>query len=64
MVSAHKVSAARDLLLIASLDGGGGIISYQRDDGSFLHTLNTPEGFERKLRQLGLNLAEQNRFVA
>jgi hypothetical protein len=63
-VSAHRVSAARDLVLVAALDHGGGIISYQRDDGSLLHTLNTPEGFQRKLRQLGLNLAEQNRFVA
>ena len=62
-VSAHKVSAARDLVLVAALDRGG-IISYQRADGSLLHTLNTPEGFERKLRQLGINLAEQNRFVA
>jgi hypothetical protein len=63
-VSAHKVSAARDLVLVAPLDDGGGIISYQRADGSFLHTLNTPEGFRRKLRQLGINLAEQDRFVA
>jgi hypothetical protein len=62
-VSAHKVSAARDLVLVAALDQGG-IISYQREDGSLLHTLNTPEGFQRKLRQLGINLAELNRFVA
>jgi len=62
-VSAHKVSAARDLVLVASLDGGG-IISYQRADGSILHTLNTPEGFQRKLRQLGINLAEQDKVVA
>ena len=63
-VSAHKVSAARDLVLVASLDNGSGIISYQREDGSFLHTLNTPEGFQRKLQQLGINIAEQDRFVA
>jgi hypothetical protein len=63
-VSAHKVSAARDLVLVAALACGGGIISYQREDGSFLHTLNTPEGFHRKLRQLGINLPEQDRFVA
>jgi len=63
-VSAHNVSTARDLVLVAALDGGGGIISYQREDGSLLHTLNTPEGFQRKLRQLGIDLAEQDRFVA
>lgn len=63
-VSEHKVSAARDPVLVAALRCGGGIISYRREDGSVLHTLNTPEGFHRKLRQLGLNLAEQDRFVA
>jgi hypothetical protein len=62
-VSEHRTSAARDLVLVAALDDGG-IISYRRADGSLLHTLNTPEGFQRKLRQLGLNLAEQDRFVA
>lgn len=62
-VTEHKVSAARDLVLVAALDCGGGIISYQREDGSFLHTLNTCEGFHRKLGQLGVHLAE-DRFVA
>jgi hypothetical protein len=32
----------------------GGLISYRRPDGMFLHTLNTREGLERKLRQLGV----------
>jgi hypothetical protein len=54
-VSAYRVSAARDLVLIAALDAGG-VISYRRADGSLLHTLNTPEGFQRKLRQLGIDL--------
>ena len=63
-VSTHRVSAARDLVLVATLDGGCGIISYQREDGTLLHTLNTPEGFQRKLEQLGIDLTEQNRFVA
>jgi hypothetical protein len=53
-VSAYRVSAARDVVLVAALDAGG-VISYRREDGSLLHTLNTPEGFERKLRQLGID---------
>ncbi len=52
----HKTSAAKDLVLVVALDKGG-LISYKRPNGSFLHTLNTPEGFRRKLRQLYINLA-------
>jgi hypothetical protein len=47
--------AAKDRVLVAALDRGG-MISYKRADGALLHTLNTQEGFERKLRQLGIDL--------
>lgn len=53
-VKEYHVAAARDTVLVVALDDGG-IISYRRDDGSFLHTLNTPEGFGRKLSQLGIS---------
>lgn len=62
-VSQYRTSMARDVVLVARLDEGG-IISYKKEDGSLLHTLNTPEGFERKLRQLGINLPEKEAFVA
>ena len=48
-----RVETAKDVVLVVRLDRGG-MISYKRDDGSFLHTLNTEEGFERKLMQLGI----------
>ena len=48
-------TAAKDTVLVIPLDRGG-LISYKRDDGSYLHTLNTPEGFQRKLLQLGIKL--------
>ncbi|HVG20168.1 MAG TPA: hypothetical protein VNI02_14050 [Blastocatellia bacterium] len=54
-VSEFQVDAAKDAVLVARLNRGG-IISYKRKDGSLLHTLNTVEGFERKLRQLGIKL--------
>lgn len=54
-VSEFHVDAARDTVLVARINHGG-IISYKREDGSLLHTLNTGEGFERKLRQLGIKL--------
>jgi hypothetical protein len=52
-VETFKVSAARDTVLVAPLEGGG-LISYRRPDGRHLHTLNTDEGFERKLLDLGI----------
>ncbi|HEX8846448.1 MAG TPA: hypothetical protein VF791_17505 [Pyrinomonadaceae bacterium] len=51
-----KVETARDTVLVIEFDGGG-LISYRHADGSFLHTLNTVEGFERKLSQLGIDLS-------
>jgi hypothetical protein len=44
---------ARDTVLVVALEGGG-LISYQRAGGGYCHTLNTAEGFARKLDQLGL----------
>lgn len=50
-----RVKGVRDEVWVWSLPGGGGVISYHRRDGSWLHTLNTPHGLARKLRQLGLS---------
>jgi hypothetical protein len=33
----------------------GGLISYRKADGRFVHTLNTEEGLERKLAQLAID---------
>src|SRR5689334_14996534 len=52
-VNEFKVAAAKDTVLVVKLEGGG-LITYRRDDGSFLHTLNTMPGFQRKLAQLGI----------
>jgi hypothetical protein len=57
-LSEHRVAAAQDTVLVLKLETGGGLISYRRADGSLLHTLNTPEGFERKLRQLGIEILD------
>jgi len=46
---------ARDKVFVARL-ANGGIISYQRSAHSWLHTLCTAEGFQRKLRQLEIGL--------
>lgn len=49
----HAVSTARDPIVIGKFDDGG-LISYRKPDGTYLHTLNSREGFERKLQQLGI----------
>jgi hypothetical protein len=52
-VKEYRVDPAPDAVVVAQFEGGG-LISYRREDGSFLHTLNTLEGFKRKLSQLGI----------
>lgn len=54
-IAAFRVPSAKDTVLVARIEGGG-LISYQRADGSYLHTLNTVEGFSRKLRDLGIEI--------
>ena len=44
---------ARDTVLVVQL-ADGGLISYRHADGSYLHTINTIDGFARKLAQLGI----------
>jgi hypothetical protein len=56
LLGRFTVAGARDPVHVAALAGGGGVISYARPDGSWVHTLNTPEGFARKLAQLGIPL--------
>jgi hypothetical protein len=43
----------RDAVLVAKFPDGG-LISYMREDDTVMHTLNTPDGLARKLRQLGI----------
>ena len=50
----HSSPKARDEVIALKI-AGGGIISYRRRDGSYLHTLNTEEGFRRKLQDLGID---------
>jgi len=54
-VSEFHVDKAKDIVVVAKLKDGG-LISYKKIDGTYLHTLNTSEGFERKLSQLEITL--------
>ncbi|MBN1413160.1 MAG: hypothetical protein JW969_20135 [Spirochaetales bacterium] len=51
----YHSSNAMDPVLIIKLDEGG-IISYKKDTGEYIHTLNTETGFLRKLHDLGFEL--------
>lgn len=48
-----RVPSARDVVVVGRF-ADGGLISYRRCDGTYKHTLNTAEGFARKLTQLGV----------
>lgn len=50
-------SNAKDAVYVARLKDGG-LISYSRPDGTWVHTLCTPEGFDRKIRQLEIIMFE------
>ena len=50
---------AKDPVLVITLEDGG-LISYQQTDDRVIHTLNTQEGFSRKIRQLKITLSEPN----
>lgn len=52
-VTEHLVAAVKDPVIVVPLSDGG-LISYRKPDGTYIHTLNSREGFERKLRQLGI----------
>ena len=51
--SEHVSVTARDPVIVTPFEDGG-LISYRKADGTFLHTLNTREGLDRKLLQLGI----------
>ncbi len=53
-VSEHVVATARDPVAVAMFVDGG-LISYRKPNGTYLHTLSSREGFDRKLQQLGLD---------
>lgn len=49
----YCVDGAREPVAVVSFSDGG-LISYRKADGRYLHTLNTEDGFTRKLGELGI----------
>jgi len=52
-IERHVSVHARDPVLVACLTDGG-LISYEKPDRTFVHTLCDAAGFVRKLAQLGI----------
>jgi hypothetical protein len=48
-----RSAQAPDRIFVATVRGGG-IISYAKENGTFVHTLGDEAGFARKLHALGL----------
>lgn len=46
---------AKDKVCIVVLQNGG-LISYMKNDGEYVHTLNTSDGFSRKLAMLEIDV--------
>lgn len=44
-----------DAVVVAKFATGGGLISYVKENETFLHTLNDADGFARKLQHLGID---------
>ncbi len=49
-----KSSVCSDTVIICDFKQGG-LISYEKEDGTFIHTLNTEYGFIRKLKMLKID---------
>lgn len=43
--------------VVAARIEGGGLISFKKGENIYLHTLNTPAGFERKMAMLEIKLS-------
>ena len=54
-----QVKTAEDPVVVTALEAGG-LISYRKSDGGYLHTLNTEEGLRRKLEQLGIGVTPRD----
>jgi hypothetical protein len=49
-----RVAATPDPVIVVQFEDGG-LISYRRGNGFYVHTLNTADGLARKLAQLGID---------
>lgn len=46
----------KDTIVIGIFEDGGGLLTYVKKDGRYVHTLNTRSGLLRKVTSLGLDI--------
>jgi hypothetical protein len=46
--------SVKDKILIVKIENGA-LISYKKNNGTYVHTLNDEDGFARKLKMLGIS---------
>eukprot|EP00747_Dinoflagellata_sp_TGD_P216595 gnl/TRDRNA2_/TRDRNA2_89118_c0_seq1.p1 gnl/TRDRNA2_/TRDRNA2_89118_c0~~gnl/TRDRNA2_/TRDRNA2_89118_c0_seq1.p1 ORF type:complete len:191 (+),score=27.71 gnl/TRDRNA2_/TRDRNA2_89118_c0_seq1:38-610(+) len=56
LVQLEVCLAGKDPIVLQRFPGGGGLLTYCKPDGMFIHTLNTESGMARKIDALGLAL--------
>ena len=49
----YHVATTPDMVFVVRFPGGG-LISFGKSDGAYVHTLNTEEGLRRRLARLGI----------
>lgn len=55
--SVRRTDSREDAVVIIRFPGGG-LLSYEKPDARFIHTLNTEDGLARKMKMLGLSEQE------
>ena len=54
-----KSPHTEDDVLLVRFDGGGGLLTFRKPNGTLVHTLNTAEGLQRRMAKLGLEVPEE-----
>jgi hypothetical protein len=49
----YQSATTQDRVLVTEVDGGA-LMTFAKLDGTFVHTLNTLEGLQRRLRRFGI----------
>jgi hypothetical protein len=55
-INSYTTPVAKDKVYVIKFSDNGGLLSYSKPDGGYVHTLNNPSGLIRKLNHLQIVL--------